>query len=205
MLKDQKYYKFLSKTFCSKFQWFSYERYLPNEYAAGKWLPSVYSVALCRSGYHAAHADWLHEWADVLMYEVELDGTIVSDSHKVAGQSMRLLRLVDTWNEKTVRKFLYWLACECTNARHVGSEYKGLEDALNCIESKILDPYTKHSAYSPTFDALVENADDSYRRVMWECIDNKPFYLAVTQAVNAANPLLGRSLANRKLAEMLEI
>jgi hypothetical protein len=64
----------------------------------GGWVDA--SVEPCRSGIHACRAADLPLWAGRALYEVELAGEIVEQPMKLVASRGRLLRRVDTWDDR---------------------------------------------------------------------------------------------------------
>ena len=105
-----KYYKFLTADNKGEYSKFDYTEYLPDGDKPGKWLPEIETLSICESGYHACKAEHLLEWINAQLFEVELAGEIVEAENKVVAQNMRILRKVETWNDKTARLFACWCA-----------------------------------------------------------------------------------------------
>jgi hypothetical protein len=81
---------------------------LPKPGEVGEWLPEVKAV-MCQSGYHfVKRDDLLYHMSDTLC-EVEVAAPYLYKDHKGCASSIRILRIVDTWNECTARLF----ACDC--------------------------------------------------------------------------------------------
>lgn len=106
-----KYYKFLTAENKGEFSGFDYTPYLPRDGRPGPWLPEIPAaeIKLGERGYHAARLDCLGDWINTQLYGVELRG-IIDDIDKSVGQSMRFVRRIDTWNERTARLFAVWCA-----------------------------------------------------------------------------------------------
>lgn len=80
----------------------------------GRWMPKIKGeLEPCENGYHICRPQDLIEWLDEVIFEVEYDGEIVEDNDKCVVRKARLLRKVETWNDKTARLF----AADC--AEHV--------------------------------------------------------------------------------------
>src|SRR5208282_4727054 len=91
--------------------------FLPKEKGPGEWMPAVKPV-LCESGYHFVTLDQLPKWLGPTIYEVEVRGEVLSAQDKGVATQARLIRRLDTWNEKTLRLF----AADC--AEHVLGIYE---------------------------------------------------------------------------------
>jgi len=64
----------------------------------GEWVES--EVDPCRSGIHACRLMDLPYWIAPALYEIELDGDVVSEPIKVVAPRGRLVRRVTAWNDK---------------------------------------------------------------------------------------------------------
>jgi hypothetical protein len=63
----------------------------------GAWVDA--RVEPCRSGVHACRAGDLPLWLGRVLYEVELDGTVVEERTKLVAARGRLLRRVPAWDD----------------------------------------------------------------------------------------------------------
>jgi hypothetical protein len=75
----------------------------------GKWMPKIEVIEPCLSGYHLCRREDLVLWLGPAIYEAEARGEVMETGDKVVAQEARLLRRLDTWNERTARLF----ACDC--------------------------------------------------------------------------------------------
>jgi hypothetical protein len=107
-----KYYKFLTEDNKGEYSNFDYTKYLPNGDKPGKWLPKIEIISLCEIGYHAFKADYLLSWINAQLFEVEFDGETIDSDNKTVAQRMRILRKIETWNDKTARLFACWCAID---------------------------------------------------------------------------------------------
>jgi len=87
--------------------------YLPDGDKPGKWMPKINDIALCSRGYHVVDFEHLLDWRGMLLCEAEIRGDNIRDNSKIVAQEIRLLHVVQTWNEKNLRLF----AADC--AEHV--------------------------------------------------------------------------------------
>jgi hypothetical protein len=87
--------------------------------APGQWV-EVPDVVPCRQGVHACRRADLPYWLLDELWQVELDGTVVSTPTKVAAQRGRLVDRVDAWNPDTAREFGW--ACVARTAGHAVAE-----------------------------------------------------------------------------------
>ena len=108
------YYKVLSDNqscVAGKMDW---TKYLPDGDKPGKWTPKMLGeLELCAKGYHLTDAEHLIDWiSGNQLFEAEIEGEILQGDNKVACRKMRLVRRVDSWNDKTLRLFAVWCARE---------------------------------------------------------------------------------------------
>ena len=84
--------------------------HLPKGKRPGKWMPEIVGdIEPCINGYHLCRKKDLVGWLNIEIYEAEYRGDIVTADDKVVVRQARLVRRVDTWNERTARLF----ACDC--------------------------------------------------------------------------------------------
>jgi hypothetical protein len=88
-------FKFLTVDAASPFTGFRWD--LPED-GPGAWIEAA--VEPCRSGIHACRRDDLPLWLGRVLYEVELDGEIVSEPTKLIASRARLRRRIDAWDEQ---------------------------------------------------------------------------------------------------------
>ena len=116
-MAQETYYKVLAADGCSPAHGGTGEWFLPKGKHAGKWMPAVKPI-LCKSGYHFVTLNQLPHWIGPTLYELEVRGKILRANDKSVAAQARLIRRVDTWNEKTLRIF----AADC--AEHVLGIYE---------------------------------------------------------------------------------
>jgi hypothetical protein len=80
-------------------------------------MPAIKPV-LCQQGYHFVTLDQLPRWIGPTLYEIEVRGEVLTAKDKSVAEQARLIKRVDTWNEKTLRLF----AADC--AEHVLGIYE---------------------------------------------------------------------------------
>jgi immunity protein 5 of polymorphic toxin system len=112
------YYKVLATDGVSPYHGGSGKWSVPNGKKAGKWMPAIKDVALCSRGYHVVTLEQLPNWIGPTLYEVEIRGEVIAGDDKSVAEQARLIRKVDTWNDKTLRLF----AADC--AEHVLELYE---------------------------------------------------------------------------------
>ena len=89
---------------------------LPSGKRPGKWMPKIDKIAPCQSGYHILKREHVVGWLGPAIFEVEVRGDVVWADDKGVAQQARLVRKLETWNDKTARLF----ACDCADAvRHL--------------------------------------------------------------------------------------
>jgi hypothetical protein len=106
-----KYYKLIDENNRScnggSFDW---SDYLPQDSQPGQWTPAVEGeIVACENGYHVVDANHLLEWATAQLYECEAEEPMADqDNDKFACRRIRLIRKIETWNDKTLRLFACW-------------------------------------------------------------------------------------------------
>ena len=111
------YYKVLAADGCSPAHGGTGKWFLPKGKRVGKWMPAIKPV-LCQQGYHFVTFDQLPRWIGPTLYEVEVQGEVLTAEDKSVAEQARLIKRVDTWNEKNLRLF----AADC--AEHVLGIYE---------------------------------------------------------------------------------
>jgi hypothetical protein len=84
----------------------------------GEWLEAE-TVEPCRSGIHACRVADLPYWLGPQLWEIELEGEVVEQTHKLAAPRGRLLRRVPDWNVELLRAFT--VSCRNQTRLRVGS------------------------------------------------------------------------------------
>jgi hypothetical protein len=80
---------------------------LPKDGKPGDWMPEITEELIpCENGYHLCREKDLIEWLNEEIYEAEFEGEIIESENKVVVRKARLLRKLETWNEKTARLFV---------------------------------------------------------------------------------------------------
>ena len=112
MSKPVKYYKVLGKggIACNggNGKWS-----LPMGKKPGRWMPKIDNIVPCQRGYHLCRAEDLICWLNEEIYEAEGRGKSIRHENKDVFEQARLIRKIETWNERTDRLF----AVDC--AEHV--------------------------------------------------------------------------------------
>ena len=110
------YYKFLTAD--NRGPYSNFEWSVPSGDKPGKWLHTKGPLELCVNGIHVCEFQNLLVWADAQLFEVEVNGEGIVGDNKTVFQSARLVRKVETWNDRTTRLF----AADC--AEHVAHLWK---------------------------------------------------------------------------------
>lgn len=108
-----KYYKVLDENNKGPYSGFDFTEYLPKDGAPGKWLPKRTKLEMCNKGYHVTDAVHLVDWLDAQIFDVEVRGDKLDGDNKSCHQSIRFIRKIETWNDKSARLY------ECWCVRHV--------------------------------------------------------------------------------------
>jgi hypothetical protein len=156
------YYKVLAADGCSPAHGGTGKWFLPKGKRVGKWMPAIKPV-LCQQGYHFVTLDQLPRWIGPTLYEIEVRGEVLTAEDKSVAEQARLIKRVDTWNEKNLRLF----AADC--AEHVLGIYEkqypnderprkaiqaardfanGLIDAAYAANAANAAAYAYHAAYA---------------------------------------------------------
>lgn len=81
----------------------------------GKWTPGKWrsvrgDLVPCEHGLHLCRPQDLVHWLGPVIWEAEVDGEVIEQGDKVVARCARVVRRVDTWNERTARLFAAWCA-----------------------------------------------------------------------------------------------
>lgn len=81
--------------------------YLPQDGEPGDWMPHVSNLIPCKRGYHLCRPTDLPYWLGPTIYEAEAcpGYRLIYDDIKVVTSKARLLRKLESWNERTMRLF----------------------------------------------------------------------------------------------------
>jgi hypothetical protein len=75
----------------------------------GEWMPSVHGELVpCKNGYHLCREQDLLGWLNEAIFEAEYRGDMIEDDDKVVVREARLMRRIETWNDRTARLFACW-------------------------------------------------------------------------------------------------
>jgi len=77
---------------------------LPYADQPGRWMPRVKGeLRVCWNGYHLVRREQVWRWLSDELYEAEGRGDTLDGGNKVVFRQARLLRRVESWNERTAR------------------------------------------------------------------------------------------------------
>jgi hypothetical protein len=82
---------------------------LPKNGEPGEWLTVKGKLLPCMNGLHLCRESDLIYWLGPTIYEAEYNGHLVEHENKVVVRKARLVRQLDSWNERTARLF----SCDC--------------------------------------------------------------------------------------------
>lgn len=75
----------------------------------GEWMPEIIGELVpCKNGYHLCRLQDLIHWLNKEIYEAEFANEVIEDEDKIVVRQCRLLRKVESWNDKTARLFACW-------------------------------------------------------------------------------------------------
>ena len=112
------YYKVLAVDGVSPQHGGSGKWFVPKGGRVGEWMPAIKDISSCSRGYHFVTLEQLPRWIGPTLYEVEVRGQIIHESDKSVAEQARLVRRIETWNNKTLRLY----AADC--AERVVSLYE---------------------------------------------------------------------------------
>jgi hypothetical protein len=75
------------------------------QWVAGEWMPPIDTIEPCVRGYHLCRESDLVSWLGPEIWEAEWRGDMIEQSDKIVVSEARLIRRLDTWNERTARLF----------------------------------------------------------------------------------------------------
>ena len=156
------YYKVLAVDGVSPQYGGSGKWFVPKGGRVGKWMPAIKDISSCSRGYHFVTLEQLPRWIGPTLYEVEVRGQIIHESDKSVAEQARLVRRIETWNNKTLRLY----AADC--AERVVSLYekdyptdtrprKAIQAARDFANGKITAEEL-NAAYDAAYDATAAAA-----------------------------------------------
>ena len=75
------------------------------KWAAGRWRSVTGNLIPCQHGLHLCRRRDLIAWLGPVIWEAEYDGEMVEQSDKIVVRRARVIRRLDSWNERTARLF----------------------------------------------------------------------------------------------------
>src|SRR5208282_6231935 len=99
------YYKVLAADGVSPQHGGSGKWFIPKGKRIGKWMPAIKDIQPCTRGYHFVNIEQLPHWLGPTLYEIEVRGQIIHEAYKSVAEQARLIRKVETWNDKTLRLY----------------------------------------------------------------------------------------------------
>lgn len=119
-------YKFLAAGAVGRFSDFAWPR--PAGQAPAEWVEASAELEDCRHGVHACAHGGLLDWVDDELWEIELDGRILSGEAMLVAQRGRLLRQVTGWDGATAQAFAYACAWRARDHALPSLRRSGLAD-----------------------------------------------------------------------------
>ena len=99
------YYKVLAADGVSSYHGGLGKWFIPKGKRIGKWMPAIKDIRPCERGYHFVNIEQLPQWLGPTLYEIEVRGQIIHQADKSVAEQARLIRKVETWNDKTLRLY----------------------------------------------------------------------------------------------------
>ncbi len=130
---------------------------LPHDGQPGDWMPQISMIVPCESGYHLCRRNDLILWLGPIIYEAEGRGEMLETEDKVVFGEARLLRRLDTWNERSARLFA------CDVAEHVLRLFEALSptDQRSLEAIRIVRLFAEGRATKEEVDAAWDAAWDA--------------------------------------------
>ena len=129
----------------------------------GKWMPGIVGdIEPCSNGYHLCREKDLVHWLNGEIYEAEYRGDIVTADDKVVVRQARLVRRVDTWNERTARLF----ACDCAERALKYADKMSVGTLISTINTA--RKFANGEASQEDLAAAWDAARDAARAAAWD-------------------------------------
>jgi hypothetical protein len=190
-----KYYKVLKNAGSCIYgsgKWYLPTKCKDGAWKPGKWMPEIKGdLEPCENGYHLCRPQDLVRWLDEAIYEVEYEGERVDADDKIVVRKARLLRKVESWDERTARLF----ACEC--AEHVlpifEKEFPNDDRPRKAIEiaRKFANGKATKDELDAARDAAYAAARAAARAAAWDAAGNAAGAAARAAAWDAAGNAAG--------------
>ena len=160
------YYKVLAADGVSPQHGGSGKWFIPKGKRVGKWMPAIKDIQPCARGYHFVNIEQLLQWLGPTLYEIEVRGQVIHQADKSVAEQARLVRKVETWNDKNLRFY----AADC--AKRVLGLYekqypkddrprKAIQAARDFANGLITKDAARDAAYAAARDANAAARDDA--------------------------------------------
>lgn len=134
---------------------------------AGDWLEVKGDLVPCQNGLHLCRRDDLIEWLGPAIFTAEYHGEMVEADDKIVVRRARLLKKLDTWNDRTARLF----ACDCAERvlHFYEKQYPNDSRVRNAIEvaRKVANGDLSRSELAAARDAAGDAARDAAGAAAW--------------------------------------
>jgi hypothetical protein len=199
--ENMTYYKVLAADGVSPQHGGSGKWFIPKGKRVGKWMPAIKDIQPCTRGYHFVNIEQLPHWLGPTLYEIEVRGQVIHEADKSVAEQARLVRKVETWNDKTLRLF----AADCAervlglyekqypNDDRPCKAIQAARDFANGLINKDAANAAANAAYAAANAAYAAaNAADAYAAA------NAASAAANAAAANAAAAAANAAYAERK-------
>lgn len=157
--------------------------FLPKDGQPGDWMPPISGKLVpCENGYHACRDRDLRSWLGPALYELEARCEVRQTPSVVVCRQARLLRRVETWNERTQRLF----ACDCAERTLPVYEVQYPEEDWPRYAIEVARRYAWGTATRDELVAAARMATEALSRVTWP---SKAAVYALWTATQAAVPV----------------
>ena len=133
----------------------------------------------CENGYHLCREKDLIHWLGPLIWEAETKGDRVDYNDKIVVRQARLIRKLDTWNDRTARLF----ACDCAEK---ALELINKPDRRSIEAVRVARLYAIGEATDDELAAAWDAAWDAARAAAWDAARGAAWDAAWDAARNTA-------------------
>ncbi len=145
---------------------------LPTASRAGDWLEAEGELKPCSNGLHLCRRDDLVYWLGPEIYEAEIGGAEIVESHdKIVVRRARLTRQIETWNDRNARLF----AADCAERVLPIFESRVKDDDRPRVAIEIARQFAMGTATCEEMDAARAAARDAARDAAWAAARNTQF------------------------------